>query len=89
MSDISCNLNDSIVVWSNDIIKKCQFKYISFNDLQSDYQIKSERNQLLWLHMGFEQNCNLVNTEGLYIASLVMWGVETSINYLIVNLYIW
>jgi hypothetical protein len=83
VSDWYCNLKDTIIVWSKDVIHTCGFKRVALGYLTSTNGVQFfERG----LRLGFqykriETNCGvdmIVTTEGLYLAPLAtqLAGIE-------------
>ncbi len=75
VSDWSCNLRDSIVVWGKDVVHSCPFRRVLDGNFDSAGALLTDREQKLGFQFKrFENHCGLdfmLTTEGLYIAPLV------------------
>ena len=72
--DLSCRLDDSMIIWKTDIIHKCPFynvTYTTFNVSGSaGTLLKVDTNKLALEIKGFEKVCGaelIVTTEGIYL----------------------
>jgi hypothetical protein len=74
VSDWSCYLKDSIIVWHRDVVQTCGFKRISVDYFDVAGTILMERSQKLGLQVKrIESHCDTdfnLTTEGLYIAPI-------------------
>ena len=74
VSDWSCLLKDSIVVWHRDVVQTCGFKRISVGYFDAAGNILMEKSQKLGLQVKrIENHCDsdfIYTTEGLYLAPI-------------------
>jgi len=74
VSDWSCLLKDSIVVWHRDVVQACGFKRISVGNFDAAGTILMEKTQKLGLQVKrIESHCDsnfIYTTEGLYLAPI-------------------